>query len=239
MGENIAGGSNPLVSGAQSTLQNVMDRSGMPTSSETNLAGMASGQDMGANDPYLRGMLDTNSRRIGDQVASSMSGAGRYGSFAHGSALADRIQENNNPVLFQANEAARQRQMQASGQIDSARIAQGQQGMAASAMAPSIYDFQFAPTRQLAGIGDFYQGREQARINDLMAQWDQAEARPWDMLARANAIYSGAGQLGGTGSQTNPYQGPSTAQSALGGAIAGGAAFGPGGALGGGLLGLL
>jgi hypothetical protein len=185
------------------------------------LSGMASGQGMGAEDPYLTTMLDANARTTANRVNSSMSGAGRYGSGAHTELLSRGITEATAPLLYQANEAGRQRQMQA------------------AQMLPQAYDAQFAPSRQLAGIGDFYQGREQEQINNLIARHDQAENRPWQLLAQANAIYGGAGAMGGTGTRMTPYQGPSTAQSALGGAIAGGAQFGPIGALGGGLLGLL
>ena len=40
-------------------------------------------QAQGDQNPYLQSILDTNNRRIGDRVNSSVSGAGRYGSGAH------------------------------------------------------------------------------------------------------------------------------------------------------------
>jgi hypothetical protein len=88
---------------------------------------MASGTDAGKN-PHLMAMLDANAARIGNRVNSAMSGAGRYGSASHGDALARSINETNLPLLAQAYEADKGRQLQATGMIDNSRMgARGQQ----------------------------------------------------------------------------------------------------------------
>jgi hypothetical protein len=51
---------------------------------------------------------------------------------------------------------------------------------------------------KLAGVGDVYQDRAQAERDFKIKQFEAKQARPWEQLARTNAIASGAGQLGGT-----------------------------------------
>src|SRR5687768_8840448 len=74
---NIASGQNGITTGG--AFGDVAQAAGGPTASATNLGGMASGADAGKN-PYLMQMLDDNASRIGNRVASQMSGAGRFGS---------------------------------------------------------------------------------------------------------------------------------------------------------------
>lgn len=186
------------------------------------LADMAGGADVGRINPALQTMLDGNARMVANRTNSAMSGAGRYGSGAHSEMLSRGITEATAPLLYQDYNDSRQRQMQA------------------SQMLPGAYDAQFAPSRQLAGVGGYFEDREQTDLNNLIQQNAAAEARPWENLARYNAIVGGAGSMGGTQVSTGmqPSNAPSRAQTALGGAIAGGSAFGPLGALGGGLLGM-
>lgn len=92
-----------------------------PTASETYLTQMAAGTN-GTN-PFLQQMLDDQSSRIGNRVASQMSGMGRYGSGGHTDVLARSLQEAANPLLSQAYESDQNRRLSASGQIDAARQA--------------------------------------------------------------------------------------------------------------------
>jgi hypothetical protein len=93
-----------------------------PTSSATNLGGMASGADAGKN-PYLLDMLNANDARIANRVNSTVAGMGRYGSGGHTDVLARSLAEADNPVLAQAYESDRNRMLSASGQIDSSQRA--------------------------------------------------------------------------------------------------------------------
>lgn len=105
---------------ADSNFRQIGNAAAAPSAAQTNLSGMAAG---GGTNPYLTQMLDQGANRISDQVASSMSGSGRYGSFGHAGALNDRISEFQNPVLAQAYETDQNRRLQATGQIDAARQA--------------------------------------------------------------------------------------------------------------------
>jgi len=114
---------------------------------------------------------------------------------------------------------------------------------------PTLDEARLAGAQGLSNIGQFYQERDQKTIDDQIKTYNAQQARPWEQLARWNAIVGGAGGLGGTmsGTQTTPINNPSTLQKLFGGAAAGagiGGSFGgPAGAgigaLGGGLLGLL
>jgi len=199
-------------------------------------------QARGDQNPYLQNMLNTSNRQISDKIGSSMSGAGRYGSGQHTDVAARAMAEASDPVLAQ-DYARRQEQMQkiATGGLERA-------GQWAQLM-PMLDEARLAPAQGLANLGQFYQERDQKAIDDQIKLYNAQQARPWEQVARLNAIAGQAGALGGTqfGSQTTPINNPSTLQKLFGGAAAGagiGGSFGgPAGAgigaLGGGLLGLL
>ena len=192
--------------------------------------------------PYLQDILNTSNRQIGDRVNSSMSGAGRYGSGAHTDVMARSLAEAANPILAQDYS---QRQQQRQSLLEGGLNRAGQWAQ----LMPTLDAAQYAPSERLASIGKFETDRQQQVLDDQIKQYNAAMARPWEQLARYNAIIGGAGGLGGSSSSltssTTPQ--PGLTQSLFGGALAGaglGASFGglPGagvGAVGGGLLGLL
>ena len=188
-------------------------------------------QEAGGTNPYLQSILDTSNRRIGDKINSAMSGAGRYGSGQHTDVAARAMAEAADPILAQDYTAGLQR----AGQW--------------AELMPKLDEARLAPAQGLMTLGQFYNERSQAALNDQIKLWNAQQARPWEQAARLNAIAGQAGGLGGTqfGSSTTPINTPSTMQKLFGGAAAGagiGGSFGglPGagiGALGGSLLSLL
>ena len=160
-----------------------------------------------------------------------MSGAGRYGSGQHTDVMARALAESANPVLAEDYNQGLQR----AGQW--------------AQLMPTLDQAQYAPAQSLMALGQYNQERAQNQINDQIKLYNAQQARPWEQVARYNAIAGGAGALGGTqfGTQTTPINNPSTLQKLLGGAAAGagiGGSFGgPAGAgigaLGGGLLGMM
>jgi hypothetical protein len=153
-----------------STYGNVAQSAGQPTSSATNLAGMASGADAG-KDPYMMQMLQDNANLIGNRVASQMSGNGRLGSFGYGDAMARSITAANAPILSNAYNSDKNRQLSASGQIDQSNNAAnamqlgaaqgqtnalnfGQQNAAQwASMLPQLQQASYAPGQMMLGIG--------------------------------------------------------------------------------------
>src|SRR6185436_3249295 len=187
-------------------------------------------------------MLESSNARIGNKINSSMSGAGRYGSGAHTDVMARGLQEAAAPVLAQ-DYARRQQQQQ---DILTGGLQRAGQW---SVLMPRLDEARYAPAQGLMNLGQFYNERAQSQLNDQIKLYNAQQSRPWEQLARYNAISGGAGALGGSmsGTQTTPINQPSTLQRLFGGAAAGaglGASFGglPGagvGAAAGGLLQLL
>jgi hypothetical protein len=222
---------------------NVAQAAGQPTASATNLGGMASGADAGKN-PYLLQMLQDNSDRIGNRVASQMSGAGRYGSFGHGDAMARSITAANAPILSSAYENDRNRMLSASGQIDASNNAAqatqmgaaqgltgiqnfGQQNAANwASMIPQLQQSAFAPGQALLGMGGMQDDFHQRQINAQRQLFEQQQQMPWTQLAKYGASVGGLGPIIGnagttTGSVTQEQQTPWTQYAGLGLAAAG------------------
>jgi hypothetical protein len=189
--------------------------------------------------PVLQSIIDTNNRRIGDRINSSMSGAGRYGSAQHTDVLGRALAESADPLLAQDYQA---RQEMRNNILTGGLQRAGQW----SQLAPTLEQAKYAPLERITGMGQFLDARAQAALNDQIKLYNAQQAYPWEQLSRYNALIGGAGALGGTSVTSSPIQQPSMLQSGLGGAAAGasiGSIFGaPGaaiGGIGGGLLGLL
>lgn len=194
-----------------------------------NLYNRTSTQD----NPYLQGVIN---QQVG-QANAAASGMGRYGSGAHDAAIAQAIA----PTLS-ADYARRQQQAQAI--LEGGMQRQGQWAQ----LMPTLDQAQYQPAQNLSAVGQYYQDRAQQELAGQIALYNAQQARPWEQLARYNAIASGAGGLGGSSVTTAPgATQPGTLQKILGGASAGagiGTAFSPGigtgvGAAAGGLLGML
>lgn len=201
---------------------NMLANNGMTADMTANaeiLKGIAAGNQI--EDPRLQQMLDANAERAANAAATRF-GGGRYGSAAIGNGLGSAVADANNATMLQSNENARGRQLQASGLLGQMYDSGAARAFQAGAMLPTLNNLQYDPASRLAGVGDFYTGQKQARIDN------QKEQLNW-----YNGIINGNGRLGG--STTTP--GPSRAQSILGGAATGGALLGPLGAIGGGILG--
>jgi hypothetical protein len=194
----------------------------------------------GNENPYLQGVINQQM----DRANSAMSGSGRYGSGAHSAAIAQAIA----PTLAQDYQQRQQLQMQATGAMGDIYGQGLQRAGQAAQLTPALDEARFANAGKLLGLGDIQRGYDQALLDQQLKLWNAQQARPWEQLARMNAIQGQAGGLGGTQVTTSPgATQPSTMQKILGGGLAGagiGSSFGgPAGAgigaLGGGLLGLM
>jgi hypothetical protein len=191
---NVASGQNGITTGG--LYGDIAGSAAGPTAASQNLGGMASGADAGKN-PYLTQMLDANAARIGNRVASQMSGAGRYGSGGHTDLLARSITEANNPVLAQAYESDRNRMLSASGQIDSAQRAQEASRLAATqgmtgVQAQNIGN-QMGAAGQQAGI--LQSGQQNAQNwAGMIPQLQQSAFMPGNQLMAAGQYVTGRDQ---------------------------------------------
>jgi hypothetical protein len=191
------------------------------------MQGMARGDD---NNPYLQSLLDTQANRLRNQVGSSMSGGGRYGSAGHQDALVRSISEAQNPILMQAYENNRNRALQANQAILGAQGQGAQRSLGYSALAPELDNLSYRPFERVGAVGDYLQTRQQS-------EYDRSQMAPWENLARYGSALGytspfAAQATSTTGSQTSkqPYSfmdymklftpntgGFSTAGSAVGG----------------------
>lgn len=116
-----APGQNSDVMGGLGGLYGGMQR---PSAADTYLTDMAKG---GGVNPALQAMLDDNASRVANQVKSSFSGMGRYGSGEMTDQMVRSMAAANNPLLASAYESDQNRRLGATGQIDTAR--QGMTGL--------------------------------------------------------------------------------------------------------------
>lgn len=237
---------NPFT-GALNMYQNTIANGGMsPQQTEAMgyLKPYASGQMAGMNSPAFQSVVQQGQNAISDRVNESASGMGRYGSGAHQQLLSREIGDFTNRALAGQMNADQDRQLQAISGLFSGGNQGIQNAMAAGQYLPGAYDAQFNPARASMGIGSMYEDLARRTLDDRNRIFDETQNRPWENLARANAIFSGGGSLGGSTSGYSQGPSPSPLVSGIGGALSGYSAFQPYGlggvgGLAGGLLGLL
>jgi len=106
-------------------------------------------------------------------------------------------------------------------------------GNASSAMS-GAYNSAQQPFRDMMGLGQMDEDHATRTLNDQLRIHNETQQEPWDRLLALNAVASGAGKTGSSGTQTTVAPHASPFQSALGGAVSG---FGTTGNWGGALLG--
>ena len=245
-----------------------------PSYSEQNLGNWASGQQLGAQNPYFEQALAAATQKTQDAVDLTASGAGRYGSGGHWTALADSIGGMQSAARAQQFESDRNAQFQANNMMDTFKNANFsnalnalnsatgiQQGNVATRMAgfgnaanlysggidqalgalgtganlnmtgasnlfnsgqtgfsnaADAYSGMMAPYNTLMSVGGNYETLAGNVRQDELNRFYAAQNLPWENLARANAIYSGAGALGGSQTSSVQQPGQSSLANALG-----------------------
>ena len=86
---------------------------------------------------------------------------------------------------------------------------------------PGAFQTAMAPGQQLQQIGANYENLAGNQINDQLRIFNEMQNRPWEQLARSNAIYSGVGGLGAKSTSTSQQPGTNWGQTALGYGLAG------------------
>lgn len=187
------------------------------------LEATARGDNLGTVNPYLQQMLDANSEKVRNQVNSSMSGAGRYGSGMHTQKLGQSLTDATAPLLFQNYDNERQRQLSAAQGLTDIYGTGANRALQTAGMGSELTGLLYDPADRLASVGSVYDQRAQNDLNAQIERFNAEQARPWEQLGRLNAIATGAGQMGGTqiGAQTRPVARQSGLQQALGYGTAG------------------
>lgn len=178
----------------------------LQTGAVDRLRPIASGEWL-TNNPYLEDMISMTGRDMADAINMSASGAGRYGSGAHQDLLARNIGDMASTMRF--NNYGLER-----GYMDAANTALFNAGQQQKANQFGYTDVlgNAASLRTLPGqimrdVGAEYEDLYSRQLADRVRIFDELQAAPWSQLARYNAIMSGAGQLGSTGTATSQQGG--------------------------------
>lgn len=187
------------------------DQQGVADQWRNTASGAELGQTSSVFDDLIRRATDT--ARTG--VDLSISGAGRYGSGQHSDVLAHTLGGITSGML--QDEYGRQLGRQDSARANLAGL--GQQGLAnqfgASAALPGAYAASQQPSRDLLGLGQMQEAKDQQTLLDEFRRWQEQNTQQQKSVEWLNQIGSSTGALGGTTTQP----GPSPLTTLLGGAM--------------------
>lgn len=179
-----------------------------------------------ATNPYLDQMFGQAARATQGQLASEYARSGRNVG-ASAPVRADQLNNLATSIYGGAYDAERNRGLQYSGQ---------QQGLLAQA--PGLAAQDYLDLGQLQGVGSQVEDLAGRYQQDAKARFDYEQQAPQFLLDQYLGRVRGT-DYGSSQATRQTAPGGSRIAGGLGGALAGGAMFGPWGALGGGLLGLL
>jgi hypothetical protein len=151
--------------------------------------------------PELQKIIDQTNTDANTSVGLSNSAAGRYGSGQANSAVADAISKNTNNLLYSdLNNFNTRKDAANSNLFNMGQTGVGNLGTAYSGLK--------APATDLMQVGSMNEDLATRNMNDQLRIFDANQNKPWEQVARLNAIASGAGQLGGSQTTTQPGQNP-------------------------------
>lgn len=136
-----------------------------------------------------------------DSVNMSVAGAGRYGSGVHQGTVADTVGDLTSRMV--GNEYTNWQNRK-----DAANTSLFNMGQGGFQNLGAAYEGLKLPATDLMQLGAMDEDLATRMKNDELRIFNERNAAPWNQLGRLNAIASGAGQLGGTTSQSQPGQNP-------------------------------
>lgn len=151
--------------------------------------------------PELQKIIDQTNEDANTNVSLANSAGGRYGSGAGNAAIADAVSKNTNNLLYNDLNNFQTRKDAANSNL----FNMGQTGIGNLGTA---YTGLQAPANDLMKVGSMNEDLATRRMNDWLRVVNETQQKPWENLARLNAIASGAGQLGGTQTTSQPGQNP-------------------------------
>lgn len=176
------------ISGVQSTV------SGLPsaTTSATNLAGMAAGENLGGN-PYFTENLNNQLDQTASLINSRMSGSGRYGSGANTAILGQELGKVATSAFADQYNRDVTNMMGANSQIDAANS--------------NLYQNKLAGWGAVMDAGQLQDANEQAKLTADFTKWQSEDMQPWTRLGLLQSAAAGsAGNYGtNTQTQTQPF----------------------------------
>jgi hypothetical protein len=169
---------------------------------------MAAGEMLSGN-PYTEDIINQNARDMGNAINLSASGAGRYGSGVHQDQLSRNIGDMASTARFNNYNTERGYMQDAIGSQFNAGQQQRDNVAGGASILQNALGLRQAPSQMLRGVGAELEDLYGRNINDRLRIFQEEQNKPWEMLARANAIGAGAGQLGGTGTSQAQMPGSS------------------------------
>lgn len=234
---------NPVLTSAQGNIADTLSGQFFGAAPGTGLLEQTVAGDFlpgGTQDPVFRNQLNAILNRQLPQVSSTFEQFGRTGSGLADTARAQVASDAFAGLAFQQQEAERQRQQAAAGQLADIFGNERQRQLGALGISPQILQAELGQIGALQSVGQAERGLNQAQINEQIQRFnfdqDIERQQALQLLGLGGAV-SGAG---GTTTQTGPGQAQpqsSPLAGALGGAATGFSIAGPFGALGGALLG--
>lgn len=187
--------------GYASQMGNIMQAGGFNQPQQTALQGIqntATGSfDINSN-PAFQDVLRQSQDAARDAVNMNASSAGRYGSGVHQGVMGQTIGDLTSRMVGSEYNNWQNRRDAAQQNLFNA----GQQGFQNMGTA---FQNQQAPGQSLMDIGSMYEDLAGRLKNDELRIFNESQSKPWEQLARANAIAGGAGQFG---TSTNTAQMP-------------------------------
>jgi hypothetical protein len=151
--------------------------------------------------PELQKIIGQSNEDANTNVSLANSAGGRYGSGLGNGAIADAVSKNTNNLLYSdLNNFNTRKDAANSNAFNMASTGFGQLGQAYSGMQ--------APVQDLMKVGGMNEDLATRQMNDKLRIFNEQQNKGWENLARLNAIGSGAGQLGGSQTQSQPGQNP-------------------------------
>lgn len=151
--------------------------------------------------PELQKIIYQTNADANTNVSLANSAGGRYGSGSGNAAVADAVSKNTNNLLYNDLSAFNSRKDAANSNL----FNMGQTGI--GNLGTAFTGLQ-APADGLFKIGQLNEDMYSRLLNDKLRIFDGQQQKPWENLSRLNAIASGAGQLGGTQTTSQPGQNP-------------------------------
>jgi len=151
--------------------------------------------------PELQKIIDQTNADANTNVSLANSAGGRYGSGSGNAAIADAVSKNTNNLLYNDLNNFNTRKDAANSNL----FNMGQTGFGNLGTA---YTGLSAPLLDKMKVGQANEDYAMQALNDQLRIFDAQQNKPWENLSRLNAIASGAGQLGGTTTQSQPGQNP-------------------------------
>lgn len=154
-------------------IDSIASQSQGPSFSQQNLSNVAQGKMLGGADPYFERAMEAASRKAGDAINMSASGAGRYGSGVHQGNLAREIGDMQATARSNQYNTERGRQVEANSLIDAQRGAGLDRALGAYSTSAGIQGQN--ADRRIGAANNLFQMGQQG-FNNRMAAFDRMPA---------------------------------------------------------------